>query len=144
MMDTIKDQTTAISAEKKRALLAQLLRERASQPQHSPLSFAQQRMWFLDQLELGGPANIIFTAVRLSGQLSQTAFEQSLNEIIRRHETLRTTFTVVDGAPVQVIASKAHLEMTVIDLSRLTQEEQEAGALRLSSEEAPCQLDRKS
>lgn len=71
---------------------------------HFPLSFAQQRLWFLDQLEPGNPLYNNPSAIRLSGRLDLKALELSLNEIIRRHEILRTTFTAVDGQPVQVIA----------------------------------------
>jgi len=140
-METIKDKTTMNSQEEKRALLAQLLREKARGPKSFPLSFAQQRMWFLDQLEPGGAKNIVGTAVRLSGQLNLGALEHSLNEIIRRHETLRTTFAVTEGEPVQVIAPAANLALTLVNLSALTREEQEAEALRLSLEDAQCHFD---
>ncbi|MBA3568937.1 MAG: condensation protein, partial [Pyrinomonadaceae bacterium] len=68
------------------------------------LSFAQQRLWFLDQLESNSPLYNIPAAVRLTGHLNMAALEQSFNEIVRRHEALRTRFAVVDGSPVQVIA----------------------------------------
>src|SRR5262244_2790653 len=68
-----------------------------------PLSFAQQRLWFLDQLEPGNKAYIVSRAIRLEGELNAEVLEQSLNEIVRRHEDLRTTFAAVDGQPVQVI-----------------------------------------
>ena len=64
-----------------------------------PLSFAQQRLWFFDQLEPGTPAYNIPAAVRLKGPLNVVALEQSLNEIVKRHESLRTTFGNVDGRP---------------------------------------------
>ena len=67
-------------------------------------SFAQQRLWFLDQLE---PANSLYNisrAIHLTGVLSVTALEMSFNEIVRRHEALRTTFEIIDGQPVQVIS----------------------------------------
>src|SRR5215467_5823259 len=69
----------------------------------APLSFAQQRLWFLDQYE---PDNILYnlpSAIRLKGTLNVTALERSLNEIVRRHGALRTTFSIVDDRPVQVI-----------------------------------------
>jgi hypothetical protein len=69
-----------------------------------PLSFAQQRLWFLDQLEPNSSVYNISSAFRLSGALKISALEKSIDEIIRRHETLRTTFAVVNGQPVQVIA----------------------------------------
>ena len=64
-----------------------------------PLSFAQQRLWFIDQLEPGNSAYNIPAAVRLKGPLNVAALEQSLNEIVKRHESLRTTFAIVDGRP---------------------------------------------
>ncbi|MBD2414279.1 non-ribosomal peptide synthetase [Nostoc calcicola FACHB-389] len=81
-----------------------------------PLSFAQQRLWFIERLEPGNPAYNIFLAVKLKGQLEITLLEQSLNEIIRRHETLRTTFTTVNGEPVQIIADLLTLSLSVINI----------------------------
>src|SRR5436853_2108849 len=69
-----------------------------------PLSFAQQRLWFLDQLEPGSAVYNILAAVHLAGSLDVAVFQRSLSEIVRRHETLRTTFTFVEGQPVQLIA----------------------------------------
>src|SRR5438105_1367880 len=63
------------------------------------LSFAQQRLWFLEQLEPGTPTYNIPGAIRLTGTLNVLALEQGVNEIVRRHEVLRTTFTTVDGQP---------------------------------------------
>ncbi|MHC5857699.1 amino acid adenylation domain-containing protein [Nostoc sp.] len=80
-----------------------------------PLSFAQQRLWFLDRLEPGNPAYNISLAVNIKGQLDIILLEQSLNEIIRRHETLRTTFTTVNGQPVQIIADSLKLSLSVIN-----------------------------
>ncbi|MCC5616019.1 amino acid adenylation domain-containing protein [Nostoc sp. CHAB 5836] len=80
-----------------------------------PLSFAQQRLWFLDRLEPGNPAYNISLAVNLKGQLEVTLLEQSLNEVIQRHETLRTTFSTVNGQSVQIIASSLKLSLSVID-----------------------------
>ena len=69
----------------------------------APLSFAQQRLWFLDQFEPGSVVYNIPAAVRLTGPLKVTALEQSLNEIVRRHDVLRATFPTVDAQPYQVI-----------------------------------------
>ncbi|MHC5762542.1 amino acid adenylation domain-containing protein [Nostoc sp.] len=80
------------------------------------LSFAQQRLWFLDRLEPGNPAYNISLAVNLKGQLDISLLEQSLNEIIRRHETLRTTFTTANGQPVQIIADSLKLSLSVINI----------------------------
>ena len=82
----------------------------------APLSFAQQRLWFLDQLMPGNTAYNMASAVRLIGQLDTNALRQSLNEVIRRHETLRTRFTVIEEEPVQIVMPAAPLSLEVIDL----------------------------
>ena len=68
-----------------------------------PTSYAQQRLWFLDQFEPNSPFYNIPSAVRFRGQLNIEALGKSINEVVRRHETLRTTFAKVDGKPVQVV-----------------------------------------
>jgi hypothetical protein len=82
-----------------------------------PLSYAQQRMWLLDRLDPGNPAYNITRVIRLHGALSITALQESLREIVARHESLRTTFTEIEGEPVQVIAANYVLEIPIIDLS---------------------------
>ncbi|MBA2672061.1 non-ribosomal peptide synthetase [Ramlibacter sp.] len=77
-----------------------------------PLSYAQQRLWFLDQFEESGAFYDIATGVRLIGKLDVNALERTLNEVVRRHEALRTTFVIVEGAPVQVIAECLHVPLT--------------------------------
>ena len=101
-----------------------------------PLSFAQQRLWFLDQLEPDSPAYNIPMAIRFSGALDAGALEQSLNEIVRRHEVLRTTFSVVDEQPVQIIAPTLSLTLPVVNLGGFPEAEREAQAMRLATEEA--------
>ncbi|MFS0516454.1 condensation domain-containing protein [Nostoc sp. UIC 10607] len=81
-----------------------------------PLSFAQQRLWFIDQLEPGSSLYNDTIAVRLTGRLNIAALAQSLNEIVQRHEALRTTFTTVDGQPVQVITPVLRLSLPIVDL----------------------------
>ncbi|MEA5601598.1 amino acid adenylation domain-containing protein [Nostoc sp. UHCC 0252] len=93
-----------------------------------PASFAQQRLWFLDQLI---PDNSIYnvpTVIRLSGSLKLAALEQTFNEIVRRHETLRTTFIVSDGQPLQAIAPSLTIPLSVLDLQRSPDDEQEVKA----------------
>ena len=84
-----------------------------------PLSFAQQRLWFIDQLAPGNPAYNFPAAVRLRGPLNVAALQHSLNEIVKRHEVLRTTFAIVDGRPVQVIAPTLTITLPVVDLREL-------------------------
>jgi amino acid adenylation domain-containing protein len=101
-----------------------------------PASFAQQRLWFLDQLEPGSASYNIPTAVRLSGTLDVAALETALNEVVRRHEVLRTTFAAKDGQPWQTIAPSLTIPLPVSDLSALPDGEREAEAARLTEEES--------
>jgi amino acid adenylation domain-containing protein/non-ribosomal peptide synthase protein (TIGR01720 family) len=99
-------------------------------PREGVPSFAQERLWFLDQLEPGDPSYIIASAVRVAGALDPAAVERAIAEIARRHEILRTTFTVVDGRPLQVIQPSADLGFTVTDLSSLADLDREAAMRR--------------
>ena len=134
--------------EAKRALLEKRLRgdrtgptekqtiERRTDREPVPLSFAQQRLWFLHQLEPESFAYNMFIALRLTGRLDTDALEQSVNEIARRHESLRTVFRHLDGQPVQTILPEIKLPVTVLDLQDLPEEKREAEVVRLSTEEA--------
>jgi amino acid adenylation domain-containing protein len=99
-------------------------------------SFAQQRLWFLDQLDPGQASYNIPTAVRLVGDLDVPALEAAINEIVRRHEVLRTTFSSEAGIPRQVIADDLRLSLGVDDLGHLDPEARQAEAARLIAEEA--------
>jgi amino acid adenylation domain-containing protein len=101
-----------------------------------PASFAQQRLWFLDQLEPNSTTYNIFSTIRLRGLLNVWAFEQSLNAIIQRHEVLRTTFRPMEGQPMQVIAPTLTVPLSLVDLQNLPETEREAEVLRLTAEEA--------
>ncbi|HKH45556.1 MAG TPA: amino acid adenylation domain-containing protein, partial [Thermoanaerobaculia bacterium] len=100
-----------------------------------PLSFAQERLWFLDQLESGTAFYNIPTAVRLRGPLRPELFRGALQEVVRRHEALRTTFTDVQGRPVQVIAPDVPVELPLLDLSGLPAEAAEAEMRAQAGEE---------
>jgi len=104
-----------------------------------PLSFAQQRLWFLNQLEPGGTSYNIPQAIRVSGVLNLAVLEQSLNEIVRRHESLRTTFAMMDGRPVQVVAESRSVLIPVVDIHQLPQAEREAETQRLVREREEAQ-----
>lgn len=146
MSDVIKG--IANLSPQKRELLLQRLRQKRDnvspqkikpQPRHSstfPLSFAQARLWFLEQLEPGNPFYNQSAAVHLLGRLNLAALEQSFNEILRRHEVLRTTFTVVEGQPVQVIAPTLPLTLPVVDLQKLPEAERKGEVLRRATEES--------
>lgn len=84
----------------------------------APLSFAQQRLWFLEQFEPGVPYHIP-AAVHLDGPLDSAALEHSLNAVIQRHQVLRTTFALRDGQPVQVLAPTLELPLPVLDLQSM-------------------------
>ncbi|HEX8846857.1 MAG TPA: condensation domain-containing protein [Pyrinomonadaceae bacterium] len=101
-----------------------------------PLSYAQQRLWFLDQLEPGNSSYNISANLRLNGPLSVSAMERSVGEMVRRHESLRTTFAEVEGQPVQVIAQPTAVRLPLRDLSHLPDQQREAETLRLAAEEA--------
>src|SRR5262249_50389673 len=83
----------------------------------SPLSFAQQRLWFLDRFEPDSPFYNIPAAARLSGDLNVDALSCALAEVIRRHEVLRTIFREVDGVPTQVVVPALDVPLPVVDLS---------------------------
>lgn len=106
-----------------------------------PTSFAQQRLWFLDQLEPNNAFYNVDTTIPFPWALDVVALEQSLNEILRRHEALRTIFRAVDGEPIQVIVSNPKLALPVIDLRELSGNELEAEALKLATEEAQRPFD---
>jgi amino acid adenylation domain-containing protein len=97
-----------------------------------PLSFAQERLWFLDRLQPRSASYNISTALRLSGALDVAALERALGEVVRRHEALRTTFPQVDGGPVQSIAPYVGFALPVEDFSALG----ETGVQRRAAEEA--------
>ncbi|MCB9079503.1 MAG: amino acid adenylation domain-containing protein [Anaerolineaceae bacterium] len=99
-----------------------------------PLSFSQQRIWFLNQLEPDSPVYNLPRAVRIKGPLDVKVLHQALTAIISRHATLRTTFTVIDGEPKQIVSQNWSLELPALDLSQLAQDEQTAAVDRILKE----------
>ena len=99
------------------------------------LSFAQQRLWFLEQLDPGSPAYNLSTALRLPGSLDIATLKRSLNEIVRRHEALRTTIQFTDGEPLQIIAPTLNLDVELIDLTGVAPAMREQEARRLAFSE---------
>lgn len=133
----------------KRELLARLLKQKGigtAQPEMIPrrsrpvepcvLSFAQERVWFFEQLEPGTAVYNVPAAVRLKGRLDTAALERSLNEIVRRHESLRTIFLNIDGTPLQAVSPAQPLTLASIDLRHLPSVEREARARQLAADEA--------
>jgi amino acid adenylation domain-containing protein len=106
-----------------------------------PLSFAQERLWFLDQLEPGNPVYNICRAYRLTGPLDLNVLTLSLNEVVRRHEVLRTTFPAVDGRPIQLVASALTLTVKIIDLHEIGRTYREVELLRIAIEESRQSFD---
>ncbi|HYH79663.1 MAG TPA: amino acid adenylation domain-containing protein, partial [Longimicrobium sp.] len=107
-----------------------------------PLSFAQQRLWFLDRLEPGSAVYNIPAVLRLRGALDAGALARALTGVARRHEVLRTTFAATaDGRPVQVVHPPAPVQLPVVDLSALDAGPREAEARRLAGEEAARPFD---
>jgi amino acid adenylation domain-containing protein len=115
--------------------------EPVSRTEDLPLSFAQQRLWFLDQLEPGLPAYNMPGAVRISGVLDRAVLEKSLSEIVRRHEILRTSFPVRGGAPVQFVAAATPLDLPVIDLRELPPSQRDTQFDQIVTPEAHAPFD---
>lgn len=124
------------SAGQQRELLKRLLREKSVRPKHREASFAQERLWFLDQLEGANPFYNVICHSRLRGRLDPAALEQSMREIVRRHESLRTTFRDEQGKPVQVVAPAAECAMPLVDLSHTPKGRQREEVRRLIEQEA--------
>jgi amino acid adenylation domain-containing protein len=106
-----------------------------------PLSFSQQRLWFLDRLHPGTTAYNLPAAVRVSGPLDVAVLGRALSEVVRRHEVLRTVFAQVDGRPSQVVRGAEAVDLPLADLSGAGEEEREAMVLRAAAEEARLPFD---
>ncbi|HEX2188927.1 MAG TPA: condensation domain-containing protein, partial [Longimicrobiaceae bacterium] len=106
-----------------------------------PLSFAQERLWLVDQMEPGSAVYNIPVAWRLGGALDEAALERAMGEVVRRHEALRTTFAEVDGSPVQVIAPFGGFALPVEDLSGLSEADREAALRQRARDEAARPFD---
>ena len=138
-MSTADAARPAVSAERE-ALIRQLrlVREAAAAP---PLSFAQERLWFLDRLDPGRPVYNLPRVLRLAGALDVGALERALEEVVRRHEVLRTRFPEAGGRPVQRIDPAAEVDLPLHDLSALSPVEREAEARRRVDEGVSAPFD---
>jgi acyl carrier protein len=114
---------------------------RRVRPERLPLSFAQERLWFLDRLQPGGSVYNIPLALGLKGRLAWPVLAASLDEVAARHEVLRTTFALAGGRPVQVIAPALRLDPAVVDLSGLPAGLRQRESKRLGREEAARPFD---
>ncbi|HEX2516297.1 MAG TPA: amino acid adenylation domain-containing protein, partial [Chloroflexota bacterium] len=146
----------ALSAQK-RAVLDALLRREGTAPAPAPdpqpaiprrqegvplpLSFAQQRLWFLDQLEPGSGAYNLPAAVRLEGPLDVDVLARALDALVARHEALRTTFAAAEGRPEQVVAPALAVPLPVADLSALAPDAREAAVISRARAEAGAPFD---
>jgi amino acid adenylation domain-containing protein len=101
-----------------------------------PLSFAQQRLWFLDRMVPGNPFYNIPLAIPIAAYLNIPVLERALNAIIRRHEALRTVFDEVDGEPSQIVRETMPLKVETIDISHMDHAAREAKAIELATAEA--------
>jgi amino acid adenylation domain-containing protein len=151
-MDQKSIAAAGLSVEQQELLAYLLMEEGVELPQqqtvsrrehsdNTPLSFAQQRLWFLDQLETGNSIYNVPLPIHLRGNLDIVALEKTLSEVVRRHEVLRTTFALVEGAPVQIIAPAQALSLPITDLQTLSPEEGKQTAERLVEEEAQLPFD---
>ncbi|HEU5180261.1 MAG TPA: condensation domain-containing protein, partial [Candidatus Polarisedimenticolia bacterium] len=107
----------------------------------APLSFAQQRLWFIHQIDPKSPAYNVSNALRLRGALDPSALQRCLEEVVRRHDSLRTRFVSREGAPLQVIDPPGSIDLPLADLTRLPAPQREAEAIRLAGEEAGAPFD---
>jgi hypothetical protein len=119
--------------------------QRRAKTDFTPLSFAQQRLWVLHQLDPTNPAYIMPDAVRLQGPLDLSALQQGFEEIVRRHDVLRTTFRMTERGPEQLVAAEQaisqFLDFEFIDFSELSGSEAELAARSLATKEAVTGFD---
>ena len=114
---------------------------RRGEPGPCPLSFAQERLWFLDQLAPGAPLYNLPCSLRLRGVVDLAALTASLAAVVARHDALRTTFVLVDGRPVQVVAPSLTVPLRLIDLSDIAASDRDAEARRRAAEETQRPFD---
>lgn len=122
----------------KRALLSERLRKAAKAT--IPLSFAQQRLWFLDQIEPNSPLYSVPTVARMRGVLNVEALREALDEIVTRHESLRTRFVDIDGNPAQIVDADLGLDFEFHDLSGASTSESAAQSLIRAEVKRPFDL----
>lgn len=144
-MNDLKEQLQDLTEQQRQELLARLLLEkrREQQPRRFPASFAQQRLWVLHQMESGSPVYNVPTALRLRGPLDVKVLERCFGEVVRRHESLRTTFEAdaMDGTLQQVIHPSMPFRLGVIDLSYEPTQQRLNRARLLANQEAQRSFD---
>jgi thioesterase domain-containing protein len=130
-----------LSPAEKRELLAKLLAREAARARSFPLSFSQQRLWLLDQIDPGTPAYNVSRHVRIYGRLDAVALERGLDDIVRRHEALRTRIALIDDEPAQVVGRPAPFALESADLRGLPAAAREEALRELSHGEACHRFD---
>jgi amino acid adenylation domain-containing protein len=149
-MNNLYQQIAALTPEQ-RALFEQRLKQRGIQHQttiprrdsiaDAPLSFAQQRLWFIQQLDPTNASYNVFSALQLKGDLNLPALQNTLDRLIQRHETLRTTFTTnAEKQPIQVIAPPQSAHLPIVDLSDRPDPQSSAQQLALEASQLPFDL----
>ena len=118
--------------------------KRLRRTENMPLSFAQRRLWLINQLDPGNPAYNIPTGLRLKGKLSARALEETMRELVKRHEVLRTTFADLDDEPVQIISEAVNANIPVVDLSEIEVQAREEEIQRLMDAEGQRAFDLKT
>ncbi len=130
------DEPAAAAAAAAEWVVPRVLDLAAAPPQALPLSYAQERLWFLDQLDPGTATYNLPSALQLSGRLDVAALAGSQCEVVRRHAALRTVFTVVDGRPCQVVTPARREALPLADLAALPAAARDREVRRLADEEA--------
>ena len=146
-------ETSSTLSPVKQALLEQRLKRASHEPVRgpeipkrpdrnvAPLSFTQRQMWVIDQMTPGNPAYNVPVGYRIRGALNVTALEDSVNEVIKRHEALRTTFAIKDGDPLQLIHPALKININFTELDHLPSKEREDRLQALASEESVKSFD---
>src|ERR1051326_6453687 len=140
-MRTKGPRETALSPEQKRHLLAELMERGATGVRLCPLSLAQQRLWFLEQLEPGTAALNISSGMRLKGELDTRALRRAVARIVARHETLRTSFLTVRDEVFQQVSPAAEVGLPEDDLRTLPDDVRDYEAYQMACKEAARPFD---
>src|SRR5215510_14860854 len=144
-MSDLTERIAALSPEQRALFAAKLKKRGLSTPQpkviprrkqqnYNRLSFDQERIWIVDQMEPANTAYNIFSVTYLSGRLDTSLMERAFNEVVQRHEVLRTTFTAIDGEPRQVISPSMFIPLELIDLRAMPADEREHEVPKLLNE----------
>jgi amino acid adenylation domain-containing protein len=136
----------ALSVEGKRDLLRRLLEEQVKNSNQHVLSFAQQRLWFLNEVNPDTAVYNIPMAIKIKGDLNFESFKKSIADIINRHESLRTNFLATEGKPHQVVSANVRSDCSMVDLTHLPFSKRNETALQLAftETESPFKLEKDS